>query len=135
MVDFPDITAAKLLVIDDDEDILSALKHGLTLPGIELDVLTASSGLDGLRKAKMEKPDVIILDLQMPDMDGFAVLTEIQADPQLEKTRIIMLTAQDSVKNLWEGLDRQLDDFMGKPFDLGELEARIYNQLLAFHQS
>ena len=134
MVEFPDIKKAKLLVIDDDQDILSSLKSGLQLPGIELEVLTAEDGLAGLQAAKLERPDVIVLDLQMPDMNGFEVLKEIHKDPQLTKTKIIMLTAQDSVQNLWEGIDRKLDDFMGKPFDLSELEARIYNQLLALHQ-
>ena len=134
MIDLPDIKSAKILVIDDDEDILASLKGALDLPGIKLEVLTANTGLSGLQLAKLELPDVIILDLQMPDMNGFQVLNEIQADSQLERTRVIMLTAQDSGANLWEGIDRKLDDFMGKPFDLGELEARIYNQLLALHE-
>jgi DNA-binding response OmpR family regulator len=133
MVEFPDIKSAKVLVVDDDQDILVSLKTGLQLPGIELEILTAEDGLSGLQQAKLHRPDIIVLDLQMPDMNGFEVLKEIHADPQLSKTKVIMLTAQDSVQNLWEGIDRQLDDFMGKPFDLGELEARIYNQLLALH--
>ena len=133
MVEFPDIKSACILVVDDDQDILVSLKTGLQLPGIELEILTAEDGLSGLQQAKLHRPDIIILDLQMPDMNGFEVLKEIHADPQLTKTKVIMLTAQDSVQNLWEGIDRQLDDFMGKPFDLGELEARIYNQLLALH--
>ena len=130
MEDIDQIKSARILVIDDDEDILTSLKSGLDLKGVKLEILTANGGLKGLQAAKLEKPDIVILDLQMPDMNGFQVLEEIQADPQLAKTRVIMLTAQDSVQNLWDGIDRKLDDFMGKPFELAELEARIYNQLL-----
>lgn len=122
---------AKILVIDDDADILDSIRSGLELPNITLEVLTAPNGMTGLQLAKTHFPDVIILDLQMPDIDGFTVLDEIRSDPILANTRVIMLTAQDSSKTMWEGIDRSLDDFMVKPFDLEELEARVYNQLLS----
>ncbi len=129
-MDFPKITKAKLLVVDDDPDILSALQMGLAIPGTELEVITAKNGMTGLQLAKKELPDVIVLDLQMPDISGFEVIDELRQDPQLKSTRVIMLTAQDTGYNLWESIDRQFDDFIGKPFELDELEARIYNQLL-----
>lgn len=133
MVEIPDIKRARLLIIDDDEDILASLKSGLSIKGIELEISTANRGLVGLQRAKQERPDIIVLDLQMPDMNGWQVLEEVRRDSQLERCKVIMLTAQDSPENLWEGLDRKLDDFMGKPFDLSELEARIYNQLLGLN--
>lgn len=129
-IDFPEIKQAKLLIIDDDPAILQAIKSSLHLPGIKLKIEVADSGLVGLQKAKQFLPDIIVLDLQMPDLDGFEVLAELREDHQLAHTRVIMLTAQDTIKNLWEAVDRKLDDFMSKPFDLTELEARIYNQLL-----
>lgn len=124
-------TQATILIIDDDPDILAALRKGLEIPGVKLEILTAGNGLEGLRQAKLAQPEVVILDLQMPQFNGFAVLEEIKRDSQLRATKVLMLTALDSSKNLWEGLDRQLDDFMIKPFDLVELEARIYNLLLS----
>lgn len=124
------IKRAKILIIDDDRDILQSLQNSLELPKIELEIITADRGMKGLQAAKQLKPDVVILDLQMPDVDGFEVLDEIKADPMLSHVKVIMLTARDNSKNMWEGIDRQLDDFIPKPFDLEELEARIYAQLM-----
>lgn len=122
---------AKILVIDDDLDILTAIEAGLQLPGIKLEITTAHNALVGLQQAKLWIPDLIVLDLNLPDMDGFELMREIKRDGQLNKTKIIMLTAQDSSQNLWQGLDSGIDDFISKPFDLFELEARVYNQLSA----
>ncbi len=130
-INFPEITHAKVLVIDDDKNICRVLEHSLELPNIKLDIQSAYNGVSGLQLAKKWQPDIVILDLQMPGITGFDVLEEIRGDQQLAHTKVIMLTAKDSPKNLWEGIDRKLDDFIGKPFDLAELEARIYNQLLA----
>ena len=121
---------ATILVVDDDPDICQAIQDGLELPGVELNVVTTLTGMNGLQSAKQLRPDVIILDLQLPDMDGFKVFDEIRQDSQLANSRVIMLTAQDSLGNLWESIDRQLDDFIAKPLDLMELEARVYTQLL-----
>jgi DNA-binding response OmpR family regulator len=121
---------ATILVIDDDADICQAIQKGLELPGVKLQILTALTGTAGLQLAKSHLPDVIILDLQLPDGDGFMVFDELRLDAQLAQTRVIMLTAQDSAKNLWDSIDRRLDDFITKPLDLMELEARVYTQLL-----
>lgn len=119
-----------MLIIDDDKDICNVLERSLELPKIKLEIRSAYNGVSGLQMAKKWLPDIVILDLQMPGIDGFGVLDEIRSDQHLVETKVIMLTAKDSPKNLWEGIDRKIDDFIGKPFDLAELEARIYNQLL-----
>lgn len=124
------VNRAKILVIDDDRDILESLQNSLELPKVKLDIRTAPGGMLGLQEAKRFRPDVVILDLQMPGVNGFEVLDEIRSDSELSHTKVIMLTAKDDSRNLWEGIDRRLDDFISKPFDLEELEARIYVQLL-----
>lgn len=123
------IVAATLLVVDDNREICDAVAQGLELPGIEITFHKAYDGAEGLAKAKEFKPDVIILDLQMPGGDGFSVYEQIRKEPDLDKTKVLLLTAQDNAKNMWESIDRGIDDFLGKPFDLVELEARVYNLL------
>lgn len=119
----------KVLVIDDDVDILKAIKSGVRLDGSEVEILTAENGFTGLEIAKEQKPDLIILDVLMPQMDGFALLQKLKNDTQLNKIKIIMLTAQDTPKNRWESTYLDVDDFLGKPFDLFELEALIHYHL------
>ncbi|HSH31371.1 MAG TPA: response regulator, partial [Candidatus Saccharimonadales bacterium] len=102
--------APKILVIDDDLDILTAIEASLELPGMEPVITTAHNALVGLQQAKLWKPDLVILDLNLPDMNGMEVLKEIKQDGQLAHTKVILLTAQDTGKNLWEGLDRGVDD-------------------------
>lgn len=122
---------AKLLVIDDDPDICSGIKLGLDLPKVKLDIHTALNGLQGLQQAKKLLPDIVIVDLNMPDINGFEVVEEMRKDSTLANTKIILLTALDTPKNQWESIDRQIDDFIGKPFDLRELEARILTLLMS----
>lgn len=133
-MEFPSISQAKILIIDDDQDILNSLKAGLHIEQVELEIDTATTALEGVTKAQSFKPDIIILDLQLPDARGFDILDDLRM-PELAQTRIIMLTAQDTTQNLWESIDLKIDDFIGKPFDLAELEARIYNQLLLKHSA
>lgn len=133
-MEFPTISQAKILIIDDDQDILNSLKAGLHIEQVELEVDTATTALEGVTKAQSFKPDIVILDLQLPDARGFDILDDLRS-PELAETRIIMLTAQDTTNNLWESIDLKIDDFIGKPFDLAELEARIYSQLLLKHNS
>lgn len=120
---------AVVLVIDDDPDILDSLKANLELPEIDLNVITAENGLNGLLVAKNAHPDVIVLDFQLPDINGFDFMEELRSDQSLSDIKVIMLTAQDTGRNRWESIDIEMDDFMGKPFDLAELEARIYQML------
>lgn len=133
-MEFPAISQAKILIIDDDQDILNSLKAGLHIEQVELEIDTATTALEGVTKAQSFKPDIVILDLQLPDARGFDILDDLRS-PELAETRIIMLTAQDTTNNLWESIDLKIDDFIGKPFDLAELEARIYSQLLLKHNS
>ena len=110
----------KILVIDDDPDILDALTMILEAEGYE--VVTARDGIEGLANLRAEKPDLIILDLLMPKMDGFAVCKELQ-DPRWSKYRDIPILILTSVREeasrrryeLETGLQLDVDDYVEKP--------------------
>jgi two-component system response regulator MprA len=110
----------KVLIIEDDHAIVNLLQRGLVLEGY--DVAVALDGFAGMRSAREEKPDLVILDWMLPKMDGLAVCQDIR---EIGSIPILMLTAKDSVRDRVEGLDAGADDYMVKPFDLNELLARV----------
>ncbi len=111
---------AKLLVIDDDAALNEMLTRSLGAQGFE--ILTASSGKEGIEKALQQQPDLILLDVMMPEMDGWEVCRRLRAVTDLP---IIMLTAKDSRAEVIRGFELGVDDYVTKPFDLRELELRI----------
>lgn len=111
---------ARVLVIDDELAILRALSTGLRARGYE--VLTAQTGEDGLSVAALERPDVIVLDLGLPDLDGVEVCRRIRG---WTETPIIVLSAHGSEERKVEALDEGADDFITKPFGMEELQARL----------
>jgi two-component system response regulator MprA len=110
----------KILIIEDDHAIVNLLQRGLVLEGY--DIAVALDGFAGMRSAREEKPDLVILDWMLPKMDGLAVCQDIR---EIGSIPILMLTAKDSVRDRVEGLDAGADDYMVKPFDLNELLARV----------
>ncbi|MDE0504212.1 MAG: response regulator, partial [Candidatus Poribacteria bacterium] len=115
--------AQTILAVDDDLDILDVLEMSLDSDGFN--VITASDGLDAIEKAKSHVPDLILLDLMMPKMDGFEVIDNLRTDSQTRAIPVIMLTARSQVHEKLQGLDAGADDYVTKPFDLKELTARI----------
>ncbi len=113
-------SAICILVVDDDEDIVQTVKGNLELDGYR--VLTAHSGRTGLDIAKQQNPGLVILDLNLPDIDGIKVCQILRREFDFP---IIMLTARDSVSDLVLGLECGADDYMVKPFNSLELSARI----------
>jgi two-component system response regulator MprA len=111
----------RVLVVEDDDGVRESLRRALRLGGWE--VLTAEGGQDGLFKAQTEHPDAIVLDIGMPDMDGLEVCRALRADGN--RTPILMLTAREAVSDRIAGLDAGADDYLIKPFDVGELQARL----------
>jgi two-component system response regulator MprA len=110
----------KILVIEDEEDIASFISRGLRLKGYDVDVAgTGEGGLDSFRE---EEPDLVVLDLMLPDVDGIQVCERIRAAGDAP---VIMLTALDSVGKKVEGLEAGADDYVTKPFAFDELLARI----------
>lgn len=114
-----------ILVIDDDDDIRSAVALCLKETDINPTVLTAHNALTGLQLAKDHLPDVVVLDLQMPMGSGFDFITELRRDARLAKVKILILSGSATPDNIWESIDQGVDDFLAKPFDIAELEARV----------
>ncbi|MCK9358132.1 MAG: response regulator transcription factor, partial [Dehalococcoidia bacterium] len=108
------------LVVDDEQRIAEAVAMNLELEGFQ--VLTASSGEEALEKVTEELPDIVILDVMMPDVDGFETLRRIR---EVSTTPVIMLTVRGDESDRVRGLDLGADDYMTKPFSPRELVSRV----------
>jgi two-component system alkaline phosphatase synthesis response regulator PhoP len=120
--------AKKILVIDDDPDLVDATS--MILKSRHYDVIAAYGGVEGLEKARAESPDLIVLDVMMPDKDGYTVCKELKADPALNAIPVLLLTAVVSHISTTRfshqmGMETEADDYMDKPVDPAELVKRI----------
>lgn len=113
----------KILIVDDEEHIIELLKFNLLNSGYE--VLTANNGLDAVKIAKAEKPNLLLLDLMLPGIDGFDVCKEIKRNNEMKNTSIIMITAKGEELDKILGLELGADDYITKPFSVRELLARV----------
>ncbi|WP_062518330.1 response regulator transcription factor [Demequina gelatinilytica] len=111
----------RILVIDDEDNLRTMLCAALRYAGYE--VSDAADGQNGLKAVKEQRPDLIVLDVMMPGLDGFAVCRRLRESG--DRTPIIFLTARDSAKDKVEGLTIGGDDYLQKPFNLDELVARV----------
>ncbi|UCH42286.1 MAG: response regulator [Dehalococcoidales bacterium] len=123
---------AKVLLIDDDADFVEATK--IVLESKPYDVVIAKEGAEGLRKAKEENPDLIILDVIMPVKDGFTAAEELKKNPELSKIPVIMLTAYAEMGDrtsvpVSSGLTLDAEDYIDKPVTPEELLKRVEKQL------
>jgi DNA-binding response OmpR family regulator len=117
--------AAKILVIEDEPDMLTILRDNLELEGYRVDL--AKNGEDGLRLALRDSPDVILLDIMLPGMSGYDVCRNLRS--RGVKTPVILITARNSEMDRVAGLDLGADDYVGKPFNIGEVLARVRVQI------
>ncbi len=113
-----------ILIVEDEDTVREVVSEGLESEGYE--VLLADNGLDGLRQAREEDPDLILLDLMLPEMDGLSVCRTLRRNSDVP---IIMLTARGAEMDKIVGLETGADDYVVKPFSLGELLARIRSLL------
>ena len=113
----------KILVIDDDIAINELIKVNLELNGYN--VLQAYDGTTGFAIAKQELPDLIILDVMMPEVDGYTVAQRIRQNPTTEETPILMLTALSQLNDKVKGFNIGVDDYLVKPFEMEELQVRV----------
>ena len=113
----------RILVVDDDPDILQVVKINLELEGY--DVETAEDGREAVDKAMAEPPQLILLDIMMPRMDGLTALRRIRSHGATGNTSVILLTARGLPEDRVRGLELGADDYITKPFDIGELVARV----------
>jgi two-component system, OmpR family, response regulator MprA len=111
----------RVLIIDDDRALRDALRRALGLAGYDVD--TAADGEHGLRRIVDQAPDAVVLDIGLPRTDGLEVCRRLRADGN--RVAVLMLTARDSVEDRIDGLDAGADDYLVKPFDVGELKARL----------
>ena len=110
----------KILVVDDEDLLVKGIRFNLQTEGYE--VLTGSNGLDALRVTQTENPDLIILDVMMPEMDGLTACAKIR---EFSNVPIILLTAKTADMDKLIGFDHGADDYLTKPFNILELKARI----------
>jgi len=110
----------RLLVVEDEPDLLAGLARALRKQGYAVD--TAADGEDGLYKAETAAYDAIVLDVMLPILDGWQILTKLRLT---KSTPVLMLTARDSTADRVRGLDAGADDYLVKPFDIPELLARL----------
>jgi two-component system response regulator PrrA len=115
------VTEPLVLVVDDDEEIRKALERALRLEGLAVRV--ADGGHAALQLVEQERPGVMVLDMVMPDLSGISVVTRMRA--RGNDTPICILSARDEVEDRVAGLEAGADDYVVKPFDIGELAARL----------
>ena len=123
----PELKKRKVLLIDDEVPLLEVMKTNLEIEGY--DVVTEMSGETGLVSAFVDEPDVIILDIMMPDVDGWEICERLRSDARTRYIPIIMLTALDEAHHVVKGFECGADDYLAKPFDNAELFARIKSVL------
>lgn len=115
-----EVFAVNILVVDDDPEILSLIRRGLVFEGYS--VSTAADGKEALRLARDDPPDLVVLDIMLPELDGLEVCRRLR---QVSRVPVLMLTAKGTVPDKVAGLDSGADDYLVKPFAFDELLARI----------
>lgn len=120
------MTGTKILIIEDEKDIIEFMKYNLELENFS--VISANDGVDGLRLME-EKPDLVLLDIMMPKMDGYEVCRRIRENKETAGTPVIFLTAKSSEYDEVKGLDLGANDYIVKPISAVKLVARIKNSL------
>ena len=119
----------KILIVDDDSDIVETMVFALQRRSFN--VITAFNGVDGLIKAKYEQPDIVILDLMMPGMDGFEVCAKLKSDEDTKKIPVIVFTARNDNDAHYKVFKCGNDDYIVKPFKLPDLITKINKVLLS----
>jgi PleD family two-component response regulator len=122
-----------LLIVEDDLDIADMLNAYFRVQGYE--VLTVNWGEDGVRTAQTANPDLVILDIRLPDIDGFEVAHRLRSNRKTQSIPIIFLTEKRERSDRLKGLELQADDYITKPFDIQELRLRVRNTLTRAKQA
>lgn len=115
---------AKIRIVEDDATIRALLEMALIGAGYS-DVASSARGDEGLEMIRREKPDLVLLDVMLPGLDGFSIARRVRESSELAATRIVMLTARTAPEDIVRGLDSGADDYVTKPFDRKVLLARV----------
>ncbi|MEM7749553.1 MAG: response regulator [Pseudomonadota bacterium] len=118
-----------VLIVDDESYIVTSLSYVMKNAGFEVD--SAGDGEEALEKVKSKAPDLVILDIMMPKLDGFEVCKQIRANPDWNSVRIIMLTAKGRDSEREKGLELGADDYLTKPFSTRDILQRAKDVLAA----
>ena len=119
----------KILIVDDEADLVETIRFPLELGGFQ--VLAAYNGEEGLNQARSERPDLILLDLMLPKLDGYKICRLLKFDDRYKHIPIFMLTAKTQEKDKILGKETGADEYLTKPFDIDELIAKIKSNLSA----
>lgn len=114
---------ARILIVDDEPDLVSTVEYRLKFANYN--VITASNGQEGLDRARSEKPDLILLDTNMPVMNGHETLANLRADPDIKDIPVIMLTARCEAQDIAAASAHGVSDYVTKPFDFADLMTKI----------
>jgi len=117
----------RILLVEDDPSAIRLVSYTLEQEGYE--VLTASNGLEGLRKAREENPDLLVLDVMLPGIDGFEVCRRLRADAETAGLPILMLSAKAQEIDKTTGMKMGADDYLSKPADPADIVARVASLL------
>lgn len=120
---------AKIMVIEDEDNIALALDYLLTRDGHQHSRM--ASGAGAVAAIRDQRPDLVLLDVMLPEVSGYQIVQEMRADPDLAGTRVLMMTARGSVVERRKGLALGADGFIAKPFELSELRAEMARLLAA----
>lgn len=129
----PFLSKQTILVVDDEQDLLDLIEYNLKIEGFQ--VIKAEDGLEGIRLAKEHKPDLILLDIMMPVMDGLEVCRQLRSAQESRTVPIIFLTARGDEKTEVQGLNMGADDYITKPISTRKLMSRIKAVLRRFEES
>ncbi len=119
--------SGRILVVEDNPDNRVLLTDYLTV--LDYEVIVATDGAEGIEKASAENPDLIFMDLSLPQMDGWTAARHIKARPDLQHIKLIALTAHAMVGDREKALEAGFDDYVSKPFDLRELAQKLTQYL------
>lgn len=121
------MSALRILVVEDNRDNMTLIVD--VLSSLDYEVIQAMDGEDGLAKAKSEKPDLILMDLSLPKMDGWTATRTIKADDEIKSIPVIALTAHAMVGDRERAIEAGCDDYITKPINLPELMAKLNEYL------
>ena len=119
----------RILIVDDEADLVSVLRIGLEIEGFE--VIAASDGEEGLKKAREERPDLVVLDLMLPKLDGYRVCRALKFDERYRGLPIVILSARSGEQDRRLAFDMGADAFVTKPYDMAALVKLIRARLRA----
>ncbi len=117
----------RILIVDDELDLVSVLRMGLEIEGFE--VIEAMDGEEGLRRARQDHPDLMVLDLMLPKMDGYKVCRALKFDERFRPLPILILSARSGEADRRLALDMGADQFVTKPYEMSDLVAKIRHHL------